>query len=153
VGSAWERRAVPPAAGLRGGAAGTGGAAAGNLHAAALNLFNTGVDNSATVLATGTADPHWTVASGSLTFSSSPAYVLNNQMAGIYVQGSASAWIFSNPEASGTGLSTFTLEFDLSGFDYTTASISGSFAVDNEATIYLNESNAGIGTGALSQTG
>lgn len=123
------------------------------LQAASINLFNTGVDAGHVKITTGgTSDPHWTITPGSLTTGGPAAVVVSNQMVGIYIQDPGSAWIQADASGSANGTHTISQEFDLTGFDHTTALINGSFATDNTAEIYLNGTNIGIGTGELSWT-
>ena len=94
-------------------------------------LFNTGVDSASAVLGGGTADLHYILNSGATT-----PFTYNN---GSYVQSLDSTWIAAD---AGGGYvvnpNTYSLSFDLTGFDYTTASLSGLFAADNSGTVRLN---------------
>ncbi|TAK98913.1 MAG: hypothetical protein EPO07_11350 [Verrucomicrobia bacterium] len=126
-----------------------------SLCAESIMLFNTGVDVSGTPLPAGATDIHWTVVSGPSISTPVSATNLNNQAIASYVHSSSSAWIWV--EADGTaGVNnpyTFRLSFDLTGFDPSTATITGQWAVDNEGFIRLNGTNAGIGAGVLSLSG
>ncbi len=125
------------------------------MHSESITLFNTGVDPSGTPLLGGAPDVHWKVVSGPGISTPIPATNLDNQAIPSYVHSSSSAW--SWVEADGTAAYnlpyTFRLTFDLTGFDPSTATIAGQWAVDNEGLILLNGTNAGIGTGVLSLSG
>ncbi len=66
--------------------------------------------------------------------------------------GGSSAWLTPSSEqaksydASSNGYYTWTLSFDLAGFDPTTASFSGQFAADNGSTVTLNGSSSVLAT-------
>jgi VPDSG-CTERM motif len=122
------------------------------VRADTISLFNTGVDSGGTPLPGGSIDPHWSIVAGP---STGAAFVLNNPLVGIYAQSSVSSWIWVNANGFGdvNGANyTFRLTFDLTGFNPASASLSGSWGVDNNGSIMLNGS-AAIGTGALSLTG
>jgi hypothetical protein len=115
-------------------------------------LFNTGVDNTGSLLALGSADTHWSVVAGPGITSPIPAVVITNQSpSGLYAQSPNSRWIWVNASAVGAFNSPYTFQstFDLTGLDPTTATISGSWGVDNEGQILLNGATP-VGTGALS---
>ena len=59
-------------------------------------------------------------------------------------------WVNESGRAGVNVTFTFRLTFDLAGLDPATAKVTGSWGVDNTAEIFLNGSNAGIGTGTLS---
>jgi hypothetical protein len=115
------------------------------------SLFNTGVDSGGMPLPGGSIDPHWSIVAGP---STGAAFVLTNQLLGSYAQSSVSRWIWVNANGGGdvNGANyTFRLTFDLTG-NPASASLSGSWGVDNNGSIMLNGS-AAIGTGALSLSG
>ena len=103
-------------------------------------LYATGVNNSG-VPTTGT-DSHYTVTAPSA--SAIPAFISSAQpgaWANNATINATSKWI--SPAANGntnvaTGNYTYTIKFDLTGLDPTTASISGSWLADNSGTIFLN---------------
>ena len=111
-------------------------------------LYVTGVDGASTRLDAGAIDPHWKIVSGSNLVD---AVVVNNdggtcRLSNTWLAPSGQAcWIWQ--AANGTPINTtlrFRTTFDLTGFDFTTAAISGSWAVDNTGiNVYLN----GIATG------
>lgn len=116
-----------------------------------ISLFNTGVDSGGTPLPGGSIDPHWSIVAGP---STGAAFVLTDQHVGVYAQSPVSSWIWVNANGGGdvNGANyTFRLTFFLTG-NPATASLSGSWGVDNNGLIMLNGSSA-IGTGALSLTG
>ena len=102
-----------------------------------VGLFNTGVDNAGVALAgdNGVSDTHWSsLASPGVTFFN-----------GSYAPNTAtSRWISVNADGSTPphGGTTFTfpisLTFDLTGFDPTSASITGRWAADNCGDVSLN---------------
>jgi len=112
-----------------------------------IGLYNTGVDDSDTLLAIGAVDTHYTV-SGAATYATSnaegyPGYWL--------APGTASGWITpllgSGNTASGAapgGTYTYQTTFDLTGIDYSTTMIMGNVTADNGISdILIN----GISTG------
>jgi hypothetical protein len=114
-------------------------------HAAAIpGLFNTGVDNSNTLLAGGANDPHWTVTYAGPT--SAPAVaddVLFGGCCGLVpwmTNGPSSKWIsIANAEFVPSGLVSYDIMFDLTGFDPASASITGGMAADgNVVDVRIN---------------
>jgi hypothetical protein len=101
-------------------------------------LFNTGLDaNGALVATTGGTDANWNVTppNGDATTYYNGAYIAND---------ADSQWISTNG-AGGTNTTNaiFSAKFDLTGYDATTAMITGLWGVDNSATIFLNGNNTG----------
>ena len=91
-------------------------------------LFNTGVDATGTVLGDGAGDPHYTIdgfgAALVINETSVPSLWLDND--------TTSRWIWQEATGLPTNVTrTFTTSFDLTGFDPSTASITGRWAVDN----------------------
>ena len=104
-------------------------------------LYNTGLDSSGNlVAANGGIDGNWDVAPGSdgVTYKH-PAYAAND---------ADSQWISSNSnggnETSSSTDYVFTTIFDLTGYDATTAMITGSWGVANYASIFLNGNDTGV---------
>jgi len=124
-----------------------------HVRAGTITLFNSGVDSGGAPLGGGSIDPHWSIVNGPGITAPVAALVVTNPPA-IYAENSASRWIWLNANGSGATHAsyTFRMTFDLTGLDPTTASISGSWGVDNNGSIALNGSPA-IGTGTLSLTG
>jgi PEP-CTERM motif len=123
--------------------------------AGSIALFNTGVDVTGAPLPGGSPDPHWSIVAGpGITGPTAPFVVDNQSVGGYYAQSSDSRWIGVNADGSDeTAVSyTFRVTFDLTGFDPTTAVISGSWGVDNNGSIELNAAPA-IGTGELTLGG
>jgi hypothetical protein len=108
-------------------------------------IFSTGVDGSGTQLALGSNDPHYT----SLT-TGNPALVTNipgRANPQLYtLQSPTSRWVWDFADASGTlpGVHNFTTTFSLTALDVSGGlTLTGRFAADNAALVYLN--NALIG--------
>jgi len=97
-------------------------------------LFNTGVSSIGTPLTAGAIDPHWQLVAGPGVSTPMPAFVVNNQHPfGNYFETTDSRWIWVN--AGGTvspgGPYTFRLQFDLTGLDPSTATLAGSWGIDD----------------------
>lgn len=101
-----------------------------SLLAAGLLAISVTVSHAATVTDVGTA-------AGSADFVSSGGGAITDYLHPAYLPNSStSAWVWDeNPTLSSV---TFTHSFDLTGFDYTTASLSGLWGADNVGTAYLN---------------
>ncbi len=96
-------------------------------------LYTTGVDDSNSVLALGANDPHYSVLG-------SPASVLTSPNSAWVPNDGSSQWIWDTPH----GTRTFRTTFDLTGFDPATASLAGTWAMDDFGLdILLN----GVSTG------
>jgi hypothetical protein len=127
-------------------------------NAGGITLFNTGVDASGTPLPRRSLDPHWSIIAGPGITSPTPAVVLPNQGTSIpnfpYAQSPDSEWVWVHANGvAGTNVPyVFQLTFNLTGFNPATATLSGSWSVDNDGTILLNGS-APVGSGALSLGG
>lgn len=113
------------------------------------SLYSTGVDSSGTATTGNGADLHWTLLGGT-------AYTGGTN--GVFPIGpwvsddATSRWITPTPSAGDSNAVTtffFSTTFDLTGFKAATASLGGSFAADDSATIYLN----GVQIGAANQGG
>jgi len=126
-------------------------AVAGGAAADSIPLFSTGVDAGGSPLSGGSADPHWTIAAGTGIVSPTPAIVLSSP-SGFYAVSGDSRWVWRNAGGSGGGENTFRLTFDLTGYDPTTAVLSGYWGTDNNGRIQLNGVDA-VGTGDLALTG
>jgi hypothetical protein len=124
---------------------------AGRADAASIPLLNTGVNATGTPLSGGSSDPHWTIISGPGITTPQAAVVVNDQSGWLYAQNPNSRWIWVNASSVG-GVNSpydFRLTFDLTGLNPSTASITGSWGVDNFGQILLNGMTTGIGSGAL----
>lgn len=108
-------------------------------------LYNTGVNDSGVELSIGSVDNHYALVIPP-TGSSAPAYAINNHPAWA-VAPAGSEWIGPlNGNSVGTdGVYFYTTTFDLTGLDYTTASISGKWAADNDVNLFLNDIDTGLG--------
>jgi hypothetical protein len=97
-------------------------------------LFSTGVDAFGVPLANGAVDPHYTVSPGG------SAYAIGSPGSVGWVGNALPAqWISAAPSTlAGGGPFTYHTTFDLTGLIPGTATITGSIAVDDEATILLN---------------
>lgn len=104
------------------------------------NLFTTGVDNGGNVLPLGSPDSHYKVIE-----TNTNSFVISDVRGNYMPNNSTSEWIWQNANGSPTNVTrTFRTTFDLTGFDPSTALISGTWAVDNVGVdILIN----GVGTG------
>lgn len=105
-----------------------------------IGLYNSGVDAGGGLLVggPGTLDPHWTVLGGG-------AAAVAPDQRGFYLPQNTALWINTDGQGVQSTLFTLQLQFDLTGFDHTTASFGGRFAADNCAVMRLN--------GALADSG
>ena len=114
--------------------------------ATVINLASTGTDASGNELPGGSADPHYSV-TGPGRPGGGPAVVYSpgSLFGGWVPDDPHSAWIGFQDSFSSSphGDYTYELQFDLTGYDPTTASISGSWAADQFGMITLN----GLATG------
>lgn len=109
-------------------------------------VYNTGLGVGGAVLGAGDGqtDANYKLVSGTV-----PGVVTGTQAAtyynGAYVSENAgSRWIsYSGSPFNGTGNFSVTTTFDLTGYDASTASLTGLWGVDNEGEIFLN----GVSTG------
>ncbi|MGC9966576.1 MAG: PEP-CTERM sorting domain-containing protein [Syntrophobacteraceae bacterium] len=98
---------------------------------------STGLDSSSNNLITtgGTADAHWTI-NGSAAQVVSPG---NADWPGVWVEnGPSSAWIAQNANTNHNGTGSYTCTFDLSGYDLSTVSLSGSWTLDDAGILSIN---------------
>ncbi|QEH36665.1 hypothetical protein OJF2_52500 [Aquisphaera giovannonii] len=121
-------------------------------------LYSTGVADDGSALANGAIDPHYTLTSTPGGSGYGPtAYVADDTKyplsGGPWVGNLSDArWI--GPVAdqttisgvTGSGYYVYKTTFDLTGFDPSTAHISGQWSSDNPGEIYLNGVDTGIGT-------
>lgn len=107
-------------------------------------LYNTGTDVSGAALVggNGVVDPNYSIVA-----SSDPSVVGNQAVTYNFpypiAEDGNSRWVSTAADGNAPASATFRLSFDLSGFDATTAIINGSFAADNNASLFLN----GLATG------
>lgn len=99
-----------------------------------ITVYSTGVDNSGNLLADWAVDPHYTI-SGSTT--DPDAYVNAFPEAHYWVANtSTSQWITDFTQNIGSVV--YTTTFDLTGFDFTTATLGGLWSADDQAVMKLN---------------
>jgi hypothetical protein len=95
-----------------------------------IGLYDTGVDNGGTQLADDASDMHYIVNGTGM-----PAVYTN----ALYVTDPSAKFIAVAPGGGYINpVNTYTLNFDLTGLDASTASLSGDFAADNFGTVELN---------------
>jgi len=93
-------------------------------------LYNTGVDAGGNKLADGSAETHYLInGGGSAVVYTHPAYLTVGDAKFISAQSDGGYAV--NPN-------NYTLTFSLAGLNASTATISGKFAADNYASVYLN---------------
>ena len=115
-------------------------------------LFNTGVDDTSVLLSDGTVDSHWVLVgpppSAQCPLCSGPAVARATDVAWISPP-PGSKWIgpVDNNDAPGGVTYEYTLTFDLSGLDPTSAVITGSWSSDNGSLIFLNGVDTGLTNG------
>jgi hypothetical protein len=97
-------------------------------------LFGTGVDALGNPLPGGSLDPHYTVSPGT------NAYTIGLPGSVGWVGNTAhSSWISNVANTyGGPGPFTYTTTFDLTGFNPSTALITGQMSADDQAVVYLN---------------
>jgi hypothetical protein len=106
-------------------------------------VFSTGVDDSGNLLAAGQTDTHWTIASSptgpipALAVANPNGRAITTPMSGLI----NATGQFQDIEPIGVYI--YTLAFSLSGFDPSSAQISGEWASANASQIYLNGTDTG----------
>ena len=92
------------------------------------DLFNTGVDDGGAVLTAGSTDTHYLINE-----TGNQAIVIRDAIPGSWLPNDAtSRWIWHDINGNPINVTrTFELSFDLTGFDHTTASLSGRWSTDN----------------------
>ncbi len=112
------------------------------------DFFNTGVDASGASLPNFAIDPHWTLTSAPAGSGFGPDAFASNPIPANWVPNTAtSRWITPPTDAAGNGpggLYDYTMSFDMTGFDPTTAVVSGDWASDNMSSILVNGVSTGI---------
>ena len=102
----------------------------------------TGVDANGNKIAIGSTDANWSV-SGLLTSSTRI-----NPIAGAWVsEPPTAAWIGTDNWGTPSGSSTFTMDFDLTGYDVSTVKITGMAATDDGGRLEINGTDMGLGFG------
>ena len=104
-------------------------------------LFNTGVDNSGNNLPFGSVDPHW-ILSVAPSGGGGPNAIVADPRPGSWVANTPdSQWVANKQDqllGSPMGNYRYDLTFDLTGFDESTAAISGLWSSDNGSQLLLN---------------
>ncbi|HYE74020.1 MAG TPA: PEP-CTERM sorting domain-containing protein [Blastocatellia bacterium] len=116
-----------------------------------IQIFSTGVDANGNALAAGAADPHYSIIAG-------PNGPENPIVIGLlpapWNTTGAGQWIGTqlngNAGVSG-GDYTFRTTFDLTGYDPSTASLTGIVTADNSVVVFLNGVNTGISMNDFNQ--
>jgi hypothetical protein len=109
--------------------------------ATSFTVFGTGADSSGLVLPGGSSDPHYTVTGpGVVGTQQAVVYSPANRFSTWYPNDANSGWIGfkDSSDTSPHGTYTFTTTFDLTGFDPSTASLIGRWAMDQSGDLYLN---------------
>lgn len=105
-------------------------------------LFNTGVDNSGTILVDNTTDPHYRLTvSADPTWAGPATYASGTVPAAWNLSGTDSRWIAARYPSTAVeaGYYHYQTTFDLTGMQPSTASISGRFSADNYlSSVQLN---------------
>jgi len=105
-------------------------------------LYNTGVDNDESVLTAGTQDQHYTITSYPSNYTTPPSATVMSPHPNYYspTEEDKAAWIgpTSSPTNEPPGDYTYTIKFNLTGYDPESATITGDWAIDNWGEIYLN---------------
>jgi VPDSG-CTERM motif len=109
--------------------------------ATSFTVFGTGADNSGLVLPGGSSDPHYTVSGPGVSGTQQAVvYSAPNLWPQWLPNDANSAWIGfkDSSNTSPYGTYTFTTTFDLTGYDPSTASLIGRWAMDQSGGLYLN---------------
>ena len=119
---------------------------AGMAQATSISIFNTGVDSSGVVTSLGTLDAHYSLLDPSGNAATANADG-NGHPAWVHplTEGRDAQWITPGGGHGDVGEPywTYSINFDLTGLDITTASIIGEWSSDNGGEIFLN----GVSTG------
>ena len=116
--------------------------------------ISTGLDASNNLITSGGVnDAHWTVPSQANVVGPAQTVYPNNAdwYGGWLANGPGSAWIARDANVSNNGVApyTFSTSFNLTGYDLSTAALSGSWAIDDTGTLDLNgHTIATLGSGA-----
>ncbi len=122
-----------------------------NASAVPITIYNTGVDDSNTVLANAAIDPHYTlIASDDGSYLGPNALVINTPVP-LGWQGNTltSKWIAPRADqgvmgGDSLGSYIYRTTFDLTGNNPATATLTGNWATDNIGVIFLNGVYAGV---------
>jgi hypothetical protein len=116
-------------------------------------IFNTGVDGCGNLLPDQSADPHFSLSGGSAFVVTNGPFPLDSSW---LADGPRSKWIAPSPTASGAQFTTFDYQttFDLTGFDPSTVTLTGSWATDNEGVdIFINGKSTGFSINPADRAG
>jgi len=121
-------------------------------------LYNTGVDDNGNALAAGATDDHYVVTSETVSDLTSYAITGHEKWTADFSEGSDSMWLSPYKDSNGGWINsienttyTYTLTFDLSGYDLSSVYISGIWATDNEGiSLFLNGVDMGYSAGQTS---
>ncbi len=126
-------------------------------HAGNIVIYNTGVDVTGTLLGTGATDSHYTLTANPAAGGTSTAYVATTPNPAWHANTSTSQWI--NPVVTGStqpptvvnGEYDYVTTFSLSGYDPTTARLSGQLTADDTVSdILINGHSTGQSTASSS---
>jgi hypothetical protein len=109
--------------------------------ATTFTVFGTGVDSGGSVLPGGSSDPHYTVSGPGVTGTQSAVVYSPANLWSQWVPNDAnSAWIGfkDSSDTSPHGTYTFTTTFSLTGFNPSSASLTGRWAFDQSGSLFLN---------------
>jgi hypothetical protein len=102
------------------------------------NLYNTGVNDAGNALPLGIIEAHYSLSSNIPVTNA----ITRSKITGHWIEAPlGSSWISVTPNSDNApiGYYSYSIRFDLSGLDPETAIISGKWASDNSAKIYLND--------------
>jgi len=121
-------------------------------------LYNTGVDDAGNALTAGATDTHYTVTSDLDSDLTAYAITGHPNWSADFSAGTDSMWLSPYKDINGGWVSsvpnatfTYSLDFDLSGYDLSSVVISGIWATDNEGiSLFLNGVDMGYSAGQTS---
>lgn len=124
----------------------------------AIEMFNTGVTSTRTLAAGGSVDPHYAlIQSAEATLPGPDAIVVSQIATGFWLgDNGTSQWIAPSEDqrypgatpCNASGVYVYRTSFDLTGFESSTARVTGGWAADNAGTnIYLNGNGLGLTAG------
>lgn len=118
----------------------------GSASANSIVIFSSGVNSSGALLAVGATDPHYTITSSPC---GATAAITETPNAVYVADTTTSQWITSTCQDD-VGDFLYEITFSLAGLDPSTATLTGSWATDNEGSITLNGVSTGITLGGTS---
>ena len=106
-------------------------------------IFSTGVDAFGSPLAVGSSDSHYQ----SLTTGLAAQVLLDQQAPSPYAQSPTSRWVWEDSNGAGDGIRSFQTTFFLTSVQASSGLLlTGNFAADNMASVYLNGNPTAIGS-------